>query len=235
VHYLFLDETYRDVVDGRVIVVASWAVEQGRLNDRIHKLNELRQQGKASILERIDSTLESLDALALVAWARLEKSLFRPGVIDGTNDIPAMARPDTIWSISIIFVVGYLIKQVLLRRKDVGTVDVYFDTRRLRVPHSTALEKNLRGILISEGRRFSAQIGGTLLKNLRIRRLQPIEKPKNNDAPNKFQLGTWVSHKLCSKSDLIINAGGTSRIRTQDMSDVIRRTVQQWEGKSFYE
>jgi hypothetical protein len=50
VHYLFLDEAYRDVVDGRAIVVASWAAKQGGLNDRVRRLNELRQTEEAPIL-----------------------------------------------------------------------------------------------------------------------------------------------------------------------------------------
>jgi len=235
VHYLFLDETYRNVVDRRTIVVAFWAVEQGRLNDRVRRLNELRQPGKAPILKRIDSTLESLDALALVARARLDKSLFRTGVIDSTNDIRAMARPDTIWSISVIFGVGYLIKQLSLRRQHVGTVDVYFDPRRLRADHATALEKSLRENLVSEARCFSGQLGSDLLRRLHVRRITPVEKPQKDAVPNKFQVGTWFSHKLCTKSDELFHTGGRARIRIEDMTDVITRTVQQWEGKSFYE
>ena len=49
-HYLFLDEAYRDVVDGRAIVVASWAAKQGGLNDRVQRLNDVWKPGKAPIL-----------------------------------------------------------------------------------------------------------------------------------------------------------------------------------------
>ena len=58
-HYLFFDETYRDMVNNKTIVVVSWAVDKERLNDRMRSLDDLRQRGKAPILERTDSTLDA--------------------------------------------------------------------------------------------------------------------------------------------------------------------------------
>ena len=236
-HYLFLDESYHDVIAGRTIVIAAWAAEQRRLNDRVLRLHELLKPGKASILERLDSALESLDALALVAWATLDESLFRYGERDGTDDIKDMGRPDNIWSVSIGFAVASLIVQLTLMRQhiDIDTVDVYFDPKSLKRDHATALEKVLRDNVVSEARRYGAQRGVNLLKNLKIRRIQPVKKPKNDEAPDKFQMGTWVSDRLCSKSDEIRETGGTSRIKTHDMSDVVKRTVQPFDGKSFYD
>jgi hypothetical protein len=233
-HYLFLDETYRDAADGRTIVIAAWAVEQRRLTDRVRRLDELRRPGKAAILKRIDSTLDSLDGLALVAWAKLDTSLFRSGEVDGTDDIPAMARADNIWSQSVIFAVGDLIKRFLRTRQQIGTVDIYFDPRSLRAEHAAALQKTLRETLAPAGRRFAAQLGLNVFKDLRVGRIEPVKKPQNNGTWSKFQMGTWLSDRLCSKSDEIISTEGTVRIRVRDMSDLVRRTVQQWDGKSFY-
>jgi hypothetical protein len=58
-HYLFFDETYRETVNNKIIVVVSWAVDQGRFSDNVRRLDYLRQRGKAPILERIDSTLDA--------------------------------------------------------------------------------------------------------------------------------------------------------------------------------
>ena len=234
-HYLFLDESIRDVGTGRAMVIASWAVEQDRLSRRVTRVVELLQPGPAPIVKRINSTLETLDALALVARATLDKSLFRYGEKDSTDDITDMARPDAIWSISVGFGVASLIAHFTRMGQHIDTVDVYFDPKSLKSDHATALEGFFRKDLVEKAKWFGAQLGLNVLKGLKIRSFQPIEKPRKNDAPTMFQLGTWVSDRLCSKSDRIREAGGTSRIKVRDISDVVRRTMQQFEGKSFYD
>lgn len=230
-HYFFLDESYRGDPDRREIVVACWGVEQGRLNRRGELLNELF---KPPIEEQICSALKGLDALALVASATLEKSLYRSGEIDGTDDIPAMARADNIWSQCIIFSVATLILEHWCSGRPVDTIDVYFDPKSLKGEHEEALEKTLRELVVSEAKRYDAQFGGNRLKKLKIRNIQPVEKPKGGQAPNRFQIGTWVAHTLCARArEITALAGG--RVKTYDMSDTIRRTVQQWDGKSFYD
>lgn len=234
-HYLFLDETYRDGIGSRTIVVCAWAVDQGLLNDRVENLEELRQPGKAPILERVYSAIESLDALALVGWAMLDKSVFQAGVTDVTKDVRAMKRPDTIWSVSVAFAVSHLLKELCLMRQQVGIIDVYFDPRQLKGDHEAALENSLKGILVRFGRHNSAGMRADPLKKLKIRNINPVEKSKPGDDWTKFQLGTWMSHKLCKESDWIIKSGGTLRVKVRDMSEIVTRTLQQFEGKSFYD
>jgi hypothetical protein len=233
-YYLILDEAYPPVAGGRAIVVAAWATDQAKLNDHVELLNELRRRGKSPILERILSVFESLDAHAVVARAELPGSVFRSGETDGTNDVPAMARSDNIWSTSVIFTVNHLIPQLFLARQDVGTVDVYFDQRSLKADHATAFQKTLRGSLLSAAKYYGAQLGTDRFKKLNPRRVQRVEKAKNLP-PTKFQNGTWVSDRLCANSDQIISEGGNARIQVEDMSEVVRRTIQQFDGKSFYE
>ena len=127
-HYLFLDESYTDDGGRREIVIASWAVEQGRLNSRGEWLNEVF---KTPVLEHINSVFEALDALALVASATLEKSLFRTGEIDGTDDVPAMARADNIWSHGVIFTVGTLILEHIRTGRPVDKVSTRMVLGRL--------------------------------------------------------------------------------------------------------
>ena len=79
------------------------------------------------MLGGINSMLESLGAWAIVAWADLDESVFRPGETDGTDDIPSMARADNIWSQCFIFVAGNLIAKMVYEGKDLETVDVHFD------------------------------------------------------------------------------------------------------------
>jgi hypothetical protein len=232
-HYLFIDETYRDSVDGKAIIIGCWAVEQGLLSDRVRDLEELRQPGKAPIIERVYAAIESLCGLGLVGSAWLNRDSFRSGVIDTTKDIAEMKRPDTVWSISIAFAIEHLFKEFYLMGKQIGTVDVYFDPRTLKADHEAALKVALSGIVPQVARDSSARSTGKSLKKLRIRYINPIEKARSGDRWTKLQLGTWVSHKLCKKADWIVNNGGAARVRVQDMSEVVTRTLQRFEGKSF--
>jgi hypothetical protein len=228
-HYLFLDESYVDHCDRREILVAAWAVDQGRLNNRGERLNEIFH---TPVEEHISSTLEDLDALALVANAVLQKSLFRTGEIDGTDDIPAMARADNIWSQSVLFTVGTLVLEHWRTGRPLDAIDIYFDPKSLRREHAEALTKALRKLVTSEAKRFDRERARNLLRKLNIRRFQPVDKATGDRPPDKFQIGTWIADKLCSyrKQGTLPMA---SRIKTFDMSEEIRRTVQQWDGRSF--
>jgi hypothetical protein len=233
-HYIFVDEAYHDHDDSRDIVVAAWAVEQQLLNDRLRVMSQLRQRGNSPILARIISAFESLDGFAVVARANLSKSVFRPRETDGTDDVPAMARTDNVWSMSVIFTVGGLIRHLGAKGQDVGTVDIYYDRRDLKPRHTAAIEGTLRNLLVSEARRFGAERGMRHFKNLAIRRIEKVGKPKNH-TPTRFQDGTWISDRLCANLEQVIAGGGMSRIVVADMSDEVRRTIQQFDGKSFYE
>lgn len=231
-HSLFLDEAYRDVDSGRRIAVGAWAVDQARLASHAHLLDGLRTPGKSELIKRIVTVFESLNAQALIAWAELPASIFRAGEVDRTSDIPAMARTDNIWSASMIFAIGELLFLLFRRREDVTTVDVYFDQRTLKPDHIAAVQRELREQMTREAKRFGAQLGARQFKKLSIRRFQSVEKAKG-DSPTKFQNGTWVSDQLLANSARILNEGGTPRIAVHNMSDVVERTVQQWDGKPF--
>ncbi len=231
-HYLFFDESYKQAKGQTTIVVAAWAIEQLGLNRFAEHLSELY---RPPVLERIDSVLNSLDAQAVVGSATLDATIFRPGEIDGTNDVAAMARTDNIWSQCLIFLVGALIERLLRRGQEVGTIDIHFDPKSLKRDHFEAIERTLGELLVSEAKRYAYERGSKLLKRLKIRRFQPVTKPSGGRAPDKFQMGTWVADKLCSNFDRIRKTRHRSRIQAFDMSDVVRRTVQQFDGKSFYE
>src|SRR5439155_17314013 len=175
--------------------LACWAAEQGRFN---HGGDLLNGVFTPPLEKHICSALKGLDALAVVASATLEKSLYRTGEIDGTDDIPAMARADNIWSHCVTFAVATLILELLNGGRPVDTVDVYFDPKSLKRDHEEAWGKTLRGMLVSEAKRFAAQLGRNSLKNLRIRSIEPVRKPREGQAPNKFQIGTWIADKLCA-------------------------------------
>jgi len=236
-HYLFLDESYPPTVGRKTIIMAAWLVEQARFTRYFSTSPDLH---RTPVLDGINSMLESIDAWAVVAWADLDERLFRTGETDGTDDIPSMARTDNVWSQCFIFVVGNLVAKVVYERKDLGTVDIHFDPKSLKLAHAGAVSATLRNMLVKEAKRYAsqlAQLSGArlpLLKKLNIRRMEPVSKAPNGQALDKFQTGTWVADKLCSSYELI-RTRSLTRIVAIDMSEVVRKTVQQFDGKSFYE
>lgn len=217
--------------------MAAWIVEQARFNRYFSTSPDLH---RTPIVDGINSMLESLDTWAVVAWADLDEKLFRAGEIDSTNDVPSMARTDNIWSQCFIFVVGNLIAKLVHEGRDLGTVDIHFDPKSLKSGHAAAIGVTMRNMLVQEAKRYALQLSqlrgaiSNLLKKLKIRRLAVVTKARNDQPLDKFQTGTWIADKLCSSYDLI-RAKNFSRIVTIDMSEVVRKTVQQFDGKSFYE
>jgi hypothetical protein len=180
--------------------------------------------------------LESLDGAALTAKATLDGWLFRSGEIDRTNDIPAMARTDLIWSMSAIFVLGKLVFELLKRNQEVGTIDIHFDPKTLKAAHLEAMQKTLQQLVVKEAKRFALERGFDKLKKLAVRRVVPVPKPDHRgQARDKFSMGVWVADRLCSNFDEINAIKEWSRIKSLDMSESVRRTAQQFDGKPFDE
>src|SRR5229473_5780854 len=229
-HYFFLDESYPSATPGqKTIVMTAWAVEQHRWG---HGTAARFDLFKPPPLKRVCSMIESLDGTALVAKAALDDSLFRAGEIDSTNDIPLMARPDLIWSMSAIFVLGTLVLALLTQNHEVGTIDIHFDPKTLKPAHSVAWRKALRQLVATRTKEFALERGFTRLKKLNIRRIEPVSKPDHRgQMKDKFSMGIWISDKLCSHLDEIKAVKGCSRISSLDMSESVRRTTQQFDGK----
>jgi hypothetical protein len=233
-HYFFLDEPYPPAGPGqKSIVMAAWAVEQHRWG---HETASRFDVYKGPILKRVCSMIESLDGAAVAAKATLTSSLFRSGEIDRTNDIPEMKRPDLVWSMSAVFVLGTLILELFVRKQEVGTVDIHFDSKTLKSAHSEAWKKTIRQLVVREGKRFASERGFIHLKKLNIRRVEPVAKADHRGrVRDKFSMGIWAADKLCGYFDEIKTVKECSRILSLDMSESVRRTTQQFDGKSFDE
>lgn len=228
-HYIFADERYSESEGHRTIVVAAWAVNQSTLNSN---LAQLHLPGRALLLARVESALEHLNAVAFVGRATLAKSVFRVGEVDGCDDIPAMARPDTVWSTATVFVVAGVLRDLCQSGHFVDAVDLYLDPKSLKKPHQLAWEKTLRSLLVQEARWFASQLHLRSLEHLRIRHIRFVEKAKHS-TPNKFQLGIDLADRLCSRSEDIFQRQRVGRISRKDISDVVARTVGQWDGVMF--
>lgn len=234
-HYFFLDESIRSATPAqKKIVMAAWAVEQRMWtwnNDTADAFSLFR----SPVLKPICSMLESVNGAAFAGVASLDDSLYRAGEIDSTNDVPAMTRPDLIWSMSAVFVLGTLILKLLQHSREIGTVDIYFDFKNLKPDHSEAWKKTLRELVVKSAKRFAWERSLGQLKKLNIRRIEPVKKESHlANVKNKFQMGVWAADKLCQYFDEI-EPLKCPRISSIDMSESVRRTTQQWDGKSFYE
>ncbi|HVG90034.1 MAG TPA: hypothetical protein VNB54_00970 [Alphaproteobacteria bacterium] len=228
-HYVFVDEKYLEDGEHKTIIVAAWAVNQNTLNNN---LEQLSLPERAPFLQRVEAAFKILNAVAFIGRAQLPKSVFRNGETDGCDDIPAMARTDTVWSLATAFAVGRLLLDVAQSGQLMDVADLHFDPKSLKEAHLVAWEKTLRSLLVQEARRFASQAGLRSLEDIRIRHIRFVEKAKNSD-PDKFQQGVALADSLCSWSEEIFNSN-LSRISHADMSDVVERTVSQWDGVPFY-
>ena len=110
--------------------------------------------------------------------------------------------------------------------------DLYFDPRTLKEAHLAAWKKTLQTLLAQEVRRFALQAGLRSLEDIRIRHVRFVEKAKNSDS-DKFQLGVALADSLCSWSKELFKLK-LSRIKHSDISEIVERTVSQWDGVPFY-
>lgn len=227
-HYLFLDESYSTNPSSNTVTVAAWIVEQSVFDDFTSRSRELY---RTPVLNSINSMLESLGGWALVSRSSLDKGIYRVGERDSTDDVVEMARPDNVWSQCVIFTTGMLIRELIRRNIDVSVLDVYHDPKALKRDHAGALAQTLRGVFVSLAKQFTADRNIPWMKNLSIGRIEPIEKP-TNDPPTRYQVGTWVADRLCALA-CKKRSVEYSRIIRRDMSDLVRRTVQQFDGKPF--
>ena len=226
-HYIFLDEAYTKASDGdHIIVVASWAVPQGSWSIRAKSFPDLY---KPPLLDRIDSMLKSHDVFAILAWAKLPPTLYKSGEVDGTDDIPRMARTDNAWSQCVTFSVMRLVLEFALAKRELGTVDIYSDPKNLTAAHALALETLLRTTVVDMIRRETVASGLGFLRKFKIRHFNAVRKPRIGEKPTKLQVGTWVSHKVCEHSAAVIQSGGLSRIIPHDISEVVKSSLRQFE------
>jgi hypothetical protein len=230
-HYLFIDESYPPVESGKTISMAAWIVAQDKFDNFFPKIHDLY---RTPVLASIDSMLETVDGLAVVAHASLSHDIFRVDEIDSTDDISTMARTDNIWSECLIFLAGKVIKESIRRNREIEIIDIYHDPKSLKADHAIAMIKTLSDQVVSMAKQYVLESNILLLDHLEIRHIKAVEKSQGKQ-PNIFQVGTWVSDKLCGLKCDSVKSKEFSRIIVKDISELVRRTAQQFDGKSFEE
>ena len=227
-HYLFFDESYSASSSGMIVTIAAWIVEQTAFDAYVSRNRRLY---RAPLMDSISLMLEAVGAWALIARGSFVSGTYRIGERDSTDDIGDMARADNVWSQCVIFATGMLIKELIRRNVDVDVIDIYHDPKTLKQNHADALAQTLRGLVVSLAKQFISERKIPLMENLLIRRVEAIKKP-TGPTPTRYQLGIRVADRLCAASEK--SSGQVySHIIQRDMTDLVRRTVQQFDGKPF--
>lgn len=230
-HYLFLDESYPPVESGKTISMAAWIVAQDKFDGYFPKSHDLY---RTPVFASINSMLDTVGGLAVVAHARLSDDVFRTGEIDSTDDVASMARTDNIWSQCLIFLAGTVIKESIRSNSEIGVIEIYHDPKSLKADHVIALTKTLSGSVVSLAKQYVLERNIPLFDHLEIRHIKAVEKAQGKQ-PDILQVGTWVADKLCGLDYDSVKHRGFSRIVVHDISDLVRRTVQQFDDKPFDE
>lgn len=234
-HYIFVDESYPKSGEKR-IVIAAWAVEQGRFNAGFNSIGELQKSGKSSILQRIDLALARLSAVAVIGEGALAPDIIRSGEIDRCDDIPEMARMDNAWSMAVMFVVARVVRNITVMQRNVDAIDLLYDPKSLKSAHETAWMSATKNLIGKGIQSLTKELGIDVAREGRIRDIRPIAKPAAGASFNKFQCGTWLADRLCGlQGQGQIDSVSLSSIKVMDISEVVTRTVQQWDGVPIIE
>jgi hypothetical protein len=229
-HYLFFDESYAAEAELRQLVMAAWAVDQDRFNRNVSKLPELY---RTPVLDQILHMLNSIGARAVVARTMLQPEFWRVGEVDATTDIPSMARTDNVWSACSVFLCTSMITDLIGSGEAVGIVDVHYDAKDLKPSHKEAIAQTLRDQVVSEAKALAPTKLLSNIRRLRVRRFEKVPKVTSGQQRDKFQMGTWVADRLCANFGDQRLTETRSMIRLIDMTEVVRRTTQQFDGKSY--
>lgn len=201
--YLFLDETYRKLRDGRRFIIGCMAVPQSRWNDCFTHVHELDLPGKEPRAHRVNAYLGQLGGLGVLAFSDVRSARMRRGEIDGTGDIPRMSRMDNLWSMCLAFAVAKTLMSALVRGNSFSTVDTYYDPKSLKGPHREALEHELRDRVGKRLKELRKHHHLNLGRSIRIRRIEEVPKAASGTAPDKLQTGTGLAHRLCGMRGLV--------------------------------
>ncbi len=150
-----------------------------------------------------------------------------PGTVDGTREIPRMARVNTAWGIGMILTVATALRRVLEQGWNFRIVDLCYDSKSLTVPHRDAIHETLRGRMTQYANQYARMQGRNQGKPLAVRRFSEVVKPGTNP-PNQFQLGVWLADRVGRDAEQL--SGGV--IELHDLSTLGEETLAQWEADS---
>lgn len=215
--YVFCDEDKQLSGSDALLRYAAVAFDQ----DRYNKYGEGRIRelfvGGPSLAQPIIEILKNTNGLGLLTQARIPKDSLKEGEIICTPDVPKMAHPDFLWSISMALTIGWLFPILFKRRWSYKTVDVYHDQKSLTKIHRMKISEYLQQRLKWQARDFRRKMLQEAKFN--IRRIKETPKPKHGFPFDKFQLGVWLADRLVRRYDDFVNIDNTGVIEFRDITD----------------
>jgi hypothetical protein len=199
---------------------------QNRYSRGVRQIQMLRDGG-SDFSQKMKEVIEELGGFCVTSTFRFPARLMTPGVVDGTREIPRMARVDTAWGIGMILTVATALRRVLEEGWHFRTVDLYYDSKSLTVQHRDAIHETLRGRMTEYANQYSRMQRRNQGKTLAIRRFSETAKP-GADPPSQFQLGVWLADRVVRRAEQV--SGGV--IELHDLSTLGEETLVQWEADS---
>ncbi len=213
---VFLDERvaggdtsrHRLIVGCFVVGASRWKA----LHDAARRVGQVRGTRR---LDEIGKLLAHLEGFGLLTYGDLPAELVPAGEIDGTNDIPTMARSDNVWSHAVLAAGAAVLASLPGFRVDAAALDFHYDPKSLTAPHRYAIERALRETL-PEIAREAPQRPERPTPYFTVGRVEQVPKPAPGIAPDSLQLGTNIAHHLCSQADALIRGRVIPRVLVCD-------------------
>jgi hypothetical protein len=233
---IFADETYpRSLSSGsEVIVISCVAVEHRRFLSISPDIGQsIRRSRFTDLPNMINKWLDRCNGIAVVTRGRARSITLRKGEIDGTIEIPRMARRDNAWSTMLLYGVGLTIRSLILRGYDCSELSVFYDSRTITVPHEREVHRALRSLITDVSNEFGRYVRAPT--HVAIRKIRPLRK---NDAsePRLLLIGTHIADRICylyRKVDAWPTSGDivAGRFELRDVRDTLERTLLRYEGE----
>ena len=229
--YIFLDETYGNLPEGRRFVIGCIIVQQSRWNDLFADGRDLELPGKSSRADRVNTYLGRLGGLGVLTFSNIPSAHVGNGEIDGTKDIPQMSRGNNLWSHCFAFGIARTLISVLLRGDCFSRVDVYYDPMSLKESHREALEgprglRDLFGKIMEEYCRCRNVNRG---RPVQIGKIQQVSKAAPGTSANKLQVGTGLAHRLCRITKNVLQERSRfNHIEIHNNTDAVNGVMQQY-------
>jgi hypothetical protein len=199
---------------------------QNRYRRGVRQIQALRDGG-SDFSQKMKDAIHELGGFCVASTFRFPARLMAPGVVDGTREIPRMARLDTAWGIGMILTVATALRRVPEEGWNFRTVDLYYDSKSLTVPHRDAIHETLRGRMTHYANEYARVQRRNRGKTLAVSRFSEVVKPGPNP-PNQFQLGVWSADRVVRRAEQL--SGGA--IELHDLSTLGEETLEQWEADS---
>ena len=217
--YAFIDERFEESTTHSRFIVACSFFHQNRWDAQYQKAVSINQTNPKQRIQAIAQVLQNSGGFAVLTYVDVPAPLAQAGEIDGTDDIPSMARRDNLWSQLVLSAVAAAVACLHRAPLTKLEIDVLYDPKSLTPEHRLAFEKTLRATLPQIVEDMIEVLGSTA--PVYFHRVEGVPKRKPGEKSNAFQEGINVSHHLCAQSKHLIAGGGEARVVIRNHTDVI--------------